>query len=114
MRISLLGQGFEAVSELSVGRQLVKFFADNNFHSFTGISAFASQASIRGLSKHINTAKKHLDCITIVTGVDQKVTSKEALEELLSLNINAYVFYQPSITIFHPKIYLFKDPKNQN
>ena len=32
----------------------------------------------------------------------------EALEELLSLDINAYVFYQPSITIFHPKIYLFE------
>ena len=108
MNITLLGQGFEVASEHSVGKQLVKFFADKDFHTFTGISAFTSQAGIRGLSKHIKTAKKHLNIITIVTGVDQKGTSKEALEELLSLDINVFVFYQPSITIFHPKIYLFE------
>ncbi len=108
MNIILLGQGFEEKSANSVGNQLIKFFADKDFHTFTGISAFASQAGIRGLSKHIKTAKKHLNIITIVTGVDQKGTSKEALEELLALDINAFVFYQPSITIFHPKIYLFE------
>ncbi|MCZ2129678.1 MAG: phospholipase D family protein [Bacteroidia bacterium] len=108
MNITLLGQGFEVTSQNSVGNRLIKFFADKDFHTFTGISAFASQAGIRGLSKHINTAKKHLNIITIVTGVDQKGTSKEALEELLALDINAFVFYQPSITIFHPKIYLFE------
>lgn len=108
MNITYLGQGFEATSQNSVGNKLIKFFVDKNFHTFTGISAFASQAGIRGLSKHIKTAKKHLNIIKIVTGVDQKGTSKEALEELLALNIDAYVFYQPSITIFHPKVYLFE------
>lgn len=108
MDINLLGQGFEEKSANSVGNQLIKFFSDKDFHTFTGISAFASQAGVRGLSKHINTAKKHLKIITIVTGIDQKGTSKEALEQLLALNINAFAFYQPSITIFHPKIYLFE------
>ncbi|MBK7391124.1 MAG: phospholipase D family protein [Bacteroidetes bacterium] len=108
MNINLLGQGFEEESANSVGNHLIRFFADKDFHTFTGISAFASQAAIRGLSKHINTAKRHLNIITIVTGVDQKGTSKEALEEFLKLKINAFVFYQPSITIFHPKIYLFE------
>jgi HKD family nuclease len=108
MNINLLGQGFEATSHNSVGNQLIKFLADKSFHTFTGISAFASQAGINGLAKYIATAKKHLNIITIVTGVDQKGTSKEALEALLKLGVNAYVFYQPSITIFHPKIYLFE------
>jgi HKD family nuclease len=108
MNITLLGQGFEAASENSVGKQLIKFFADKDFHTFIGISAFASQAGVNGLSKHIAAAKKHLNIITIVTGVDQKGTSKEALEALLNLKINAFVFYQPSFTIFHPKIYLFE------
>lgn len=108
MNITLLGQGFEASSRNSVGNKLIKFFTDKDFHTFTGISAFASQAGIRGLSKHIKKAKKHLNSITIVTGVDQKGTSMEALQELLTLNIDAYVFYQPSITIFHPKMYLFE------
>lgn len=108
MKITLLGQGFEAASDNSVGNRLVQLLADKKFHTFTGISAFASQAGIRGLSKYINAAKKHLDIITIVTGVDQKGTSKEALEALLQLEINCYVFFQPAITIFHPKIYLFE------
>jgi HKD family nuclease len=108
MNITLLGQGFEAASENSVGKQLTKFFADKDFHTFTGISAFASQAGVNGLSKHIAAAKKHLNVITIVTGVDQKGTSQEALLALLNLDINAFVFYQPSFTIFHPKIYLFE------
>ncbi|WP_276976824.1 hypothetical protein, partial [Flavobacterium filum] len=81
MNITLLGQGFEATSKNSVGNILIKFFADKDFHTFTGMSAFASQAGIRGLSKHIKAAKKHLNIITIVIGVDQKGTSKEALEE---------------------------------
>lgn len=108
MNITLLGQGFEATSQNSVGNKLIKFFADKDFHTFTGISAFASQSGIRGLSKHIKAAKKHHNNITIVTGVDQRGTSMEALEELLALGIDVYVFYQPSITIFHPKIYLFE------
>jgi HKD family nuclease len=108
MNITLLGQGFEEKSTNSVGHILIKSFSDKDFHTFTGISAFASQAGIKGLSKHIDAAKKHLKIITIVTGVDQKGTSKEALDELLALKINSFVFYQPAITIFHPKIYLFE------
>lgn len=108
MIINLLRQGYDVLSENSVGHQLIKLFSDENFHSFTALSAFASQAGIKGLSKHIKKAKQHLDSITIVTGVDQKGTSKEALEELLALDVNAFVFYQPSFTIFHPKIYLFE------
>ncbi len=108
MNITLLGQGFEATSQNSVGNKLIKFFADKDFHTFTGISAFASQAGVNGLSKYISEAKKHLNIINIVTGIDQKGTSKEALEALLNLKINAFIFYQPSFTIFHPKIYLFE------
>lgn len=101
MNITLLGQGFEAVSEHSVGKQLIKFLADKNFHTFTGISAFASQAGVNGLSKHIAAARKHLKIITIVTGVDQKGTSQEALLALLNLNINAFIFYQPSFIQYY-------------
>lgn len=108
MTITLLGQGFEPISENSIGKKLIKFFGDKDFHTFTGITAFASQTGINGLAKHIEAAKKNLKKISIVTGVDQKGTSKEALEELLSLNIDTYVFFQPSFTIFHPKIYLFE------
>lgn len=108
MEIRLLGQGYEATSKNSVGNQLIKFISDKEFHTFTGITAFASQAGVNGLSKHLASAKKYLKNITIVTGVDQKGTSQEALLALLNLKIKTFIFYQPSFTIFHPKIYLFE------
>ncbi|WP_113923568.1 phospholipase D-like domain-containing protein [Cognataquiflexum aquatile] len=111
MKITLLGQGFEKESEFSVGNQLIKFFSSEEYRAFTAISAFTSKAAINGLSQYILKAKTHLENITIITGVDQKGTTKEALEELLSLDILTFVFYQPSITIFHPKIYLFEGDK---
>jgi len=110
MEITVLGQGFESSSKNSVGNHLIKFFADKDFHSFYGISAFMSLAGINGLSKHIVSAK-NLKNITIIVGVDLKGTSEEALKVLMGLKINAYVFYQPSATIFHPKIYLFEGDK---
>lgn len=108
MKIQLLGQGYEKESLNSVGKHLIKLLANQEFHSFTAISAFISQAGVNGLSKYIDEAKEHLSSITIITGVDQKGTSKEALEALIELDVSAYVFYQPSVTIFHPKIYLFE------
>ena len=108
MKIQFLGQGYEPISENSVGNHLIKLLAERKFHTFTAISAFISQAGVNGLSTYIEEAREHLEVITIITGVDQKGTSKEALEALIELNVNAYVFYQPSITIFHPKIYLFE------
>lgn len=108
MNLQLLGQGYEPESEYSVGKQLMKFLLDTDFHTFVGISAFASQSGVTGLGQFISEAKKHLERITIIVGVDQKATSREALEALLSLDIDAFVFYQPSYTIFHPKIYLFE------
>ena len=108
MEIQILGQGYEKESVNSVGNHLIELLSDKEFHSFTVISAFISRAGVTGLSIYIDNAKEHLKSTTIITGVDQKGTSKEALEALLELDVKAYVFYQPSITIFHPKIYLFE------
>ena len=108
MDITLLGQGYEATSKYSVGNQLIKFFSQKDFHTFIGITAFASQAGVNGIAKYIVPAKSHLNIITIVTGVDQNGTSKEALEALKKLDINTYVHYHPSRVIFHPKIYLLE------
>lgn len=108
MKIDFLGQGFSNELDNCVGNQLIILLEDESFRTFTVISAFASYAGIKGLSDYIIRAKKHLREITIVVGVDQKGTSKEALEKLLKLGIRAYVFYQPLTPVFHPKIYLFE------
>jgi HKD family nuclease len=111
MIIQLLGQGYDPISANSVGNILIKFLNDKNFTKFTAISAFASQAGIKGLSIHIKNAKEYFDKLTIIVGVDQKGTSKEALEALLDLQIDAFIFYHPTVAIFHPKIYLFEGEK---
>ncbi|MDQ3748100.1 MAG: phospholipase D family protein [Acidobacteriota bacterium] len=109
MKITFLGQGLEATSENSVGNHLIEFFSQKDFHTFTGMSAFVSQKAIDGIAHHIAAAKEHLINLTLITGVDQKGTSKEALEALIKLDVNSYVFYVPVISpIFHPKIYLFE------
>jgi HKD family nuclease len=111
MIIQLLGQGYDPISADSVGNLLIKFLNDENFSKFTAISAFASQSGISGLSKPIKNAKEHFEKLTVIVGIDQKGTSKEALENLLDLQIDAYVFYHPARAIFHPKIYLFEGGK---
>ena len=108
MRVSFLGQGFENVSINAVGNKLIEFLGQTSFDTFFGISAFASAAGIRGLSNYINNAKAHFNNINLIVGIDQNGTSKEALEEIVDLNVNAYIFYQKEAPIFHTKIYLFE------
>lgn len=95
----------------AIGNYLIQYLNRQDFHSFTGISAFASEAGIFGLSGHIQTAKAVFKNISLIVGIDQEGTSKEALEEILNLNIDSYIFYQNEAPIFHPKIYLFEGDK---
>ena len=111
MNITFLGQGYEPLSKNSVGNHLLELLSQKGFNSFTGISAFASEAGIFGLSGHIQSAKQNFKNLTLIVGIDQQGTSKEALEEILNLNINGYIFYQYEAPIFHPKIYLFEGDK---
>lgn len=107
MKITLLSQGLYGISNDAVGFHLMKYFQKKEFHSFTGFSAFASEAGIYGLSEYFEIAKKSFKNLILIVGIDQNGTSKEALEEILALNIRSYIFYQREAPIFHPKIYLF-------
>lgn len=111
MKISFLGQGFEDKSVDAVGNHLMNFLGQKDFDSFTGISAFASESGVYGLSPYLNTAKGNFKNLNLIVGVDLEGTSKEALEEILALNINGYIFYQKEQPVFHPKIYLFEGSK---
>ena len=111
MEIEILGQGFEPLSKKSVGNVLMEYFSNQEFHSFTAISAFATLSGVNGISKFISEAE-HLKNNLIVVGVNEKVTSKEALEEILKIeNVVSYIFYANNNSIFHPKIYLFEGNK---
>ncbi|MCG3167673.1 MAG: hypothetical protein POELPBGB_03467 [Bacteroidia bacterium] len=111
MKITFLGHGYEPESKNSVGNYLLDFLSKNHFHTFTGISAFASEAGILGLADHIETAKRYFKNLNLIVGIDQEGTSKEALIEIYNLKINSYIFHQEEPPIFHPKIYLFEGIK---
>ncbi len=108
MKIKFLGQGFESESKNSVGNTIIKLFKDSKFSSFTGISAFASEAGVIGLSECIESCTAFFNSLNLIVGVDQEGTSKQALKEINKLGINSYIFYQKETPIFHPKIYLFE------
>lgn len=109
MKATFLGQGLEDKSNNAVGNYLMSFFNEPIFHSFTGISAFASKSAILGLSQLIEKARGNYKKLTLIVGVDYEGTPKEALDEILNINIDSYIFYQAELnTIFHPKIYLFE------
>ncbi|MFA4935857.1 MAG: phospholipase D family protein [Candidatus Methanoperedens sp.] len=110
MEISFLGQGLNKTDE-SVGNTLIDSFSDTEFSKFDCLVAFASLSGINGISDIIKNSKQHIKQFRVVIGIDQKGTSKEALEALLGLDVGTNIYYTFSHIIFHPKIYLFEGDK---
>lgn len=107
MKVTFLGQGFMADNDSAVGTIIEKLFANDSYHTFTGIIAFVSEAGIYGLYNCMQSSTS-FKSLNLIVGIDQEGTPKDALEEILNLNINSYIFYQKEAPIFHPKIYLFE------
>ena len=109
METIIIGQGYNIKENTSVGKELVEQFNSKRYKSFTCLVAFASYGGISAMTPYIETAKSEGVAIKVVLGVDQKGTSKEALEEVLSWDVDASIYHTKSINIFHPKIYLFEN-----
>ncbi|KAF2518254.1 hypothetical protein E0W68_09525 [Flavobacterium salilacus subsp. salilacus] len=107
MKVTFLGQGFSPKTDGSVGGNLERLFTEKVYHTFTGMSAFASVSGIRGLASLISSSEA-FNSFNLIIGIDQQGTPKEALEEVYNIGINSYIFYQSEKVIFHPKIYLFE------
>ncbi|NOQ75434.1 MAG: hypothetical protein GQ574_25715 [Crocinitomix sp.] len=112
MELRFLGQGFEEVSDNSVGKQLMKYLSEKDYHTFTAFSAFTSVAAIEGLQNLITNAPSNYSSFNFILGINQRGTSKEALEAVLKLQVNSFIFYHNPNLIFHPKIYLFEGNNN--
>ena len=111
MKIIFLGQGYEPESKNSVGNHLLNLLSQKGFHTFTVISAFATEVGVVGLADYIVSAKNNFKKLNLIVGIDQEGTSKEALREINNLKINSYIFHQEEPPIFHPKIYLLEGAK---
>lgn len=109
METVIIGQGYNIEEDSSVGKELVKQFESNVYDSFTCLVAFASYGGVSALTKYIEEGKAKGMKIKVVLGVDQKATSKEALEEVLTWDVDARIYHTSSNNIFHPKVYLFEN-----
>ena len=109
METVIIGQGYNIEEDTSVGKELIKQFESNVYDNFTCLVAFASYGGVSALTKYIEEGKSRGMNIKVVLGIDQKGTSKEALEEVLSWNVDARIFHTSSKNIFHPKVYLFEN-----
>ena len=105
----IIGQGYNITEDTSVGKELIEQFNSHRYKSFTCLVAFASYGGISALTPYIEDAKKEDVSVKVILGVDQKGTSKEALEEVLRWNVDAKIYHTKSFNIFHPKIYLFEN-----
>jgi len=108
MEIKFIGQGFNIEADTSVAKSLMEALSNKNYNSFQCIVAFASRKGITGLTEHIINAKSHIQNFRVIVGIDEKGTSKEALEALLEWEVECFVFSVRQKIIVHPKIYLFE------
>lgn len=109
METIIIGQGYNIEEDSSVGKELIKQFESKIYDSFTCLVAFASYGGVTALTKFIKEGKANGMKIKVVLGVDQKATSKEALEEVLTWDVDARIYHTSSNNIFHPKVYLFEN-----
>jgi len=109
MDTKIIGQGYNLDADTSVAKELIEQFNSERYDSFTCLVAFASYGGISALTPYIMKEKKRGVKIKVILGIDQKGTSKEALEEVLSWGIESKIYHTQSVNIFHPKIYLFEN-----
>lgn len=108
MEIKVLPQGYSLENHSSVAEVLINSFRDPRYTSFKCLVAFASYGGVTAFTRHILDNKHRIRDIKFIVGIDQQGTSKEALEEILTWEVDSYVYHSRSSNIFHPKIYMFE------
>lgn len=107
MIVEFIGQGLYDEENLTCGNQICSALKSEYFTEMNFFVAFLRRTGLAEIIKFIKQAKKDGKNITFFVGIDQKVTSKQALEKLIELEIPAYIYNSESY-IYHPKVYLFE------
>ena len=112
MKATFLGHGLDSGDKNNVGKQIVASLESQDYKVFNGFVAFASISGVKMLQPFIKKAKSKYDHIRFYIGVDNRGTSKEALESLLYQNINTYIYYDKrNYVTYHPKLFIFEGAK---
>ncbi|WP_320113691.1 Helicase associated domain protein [Draconibacterium orientale] len=112
MIVEFIGQGIQTEEDETCGNHICSAIKDTSFTQITFFVAFIRRPGLNYLKPFIEQAKKENRNFTFYVGIDEKVTSKEALELLLNLDIETYI-YNSNKFIYHPKLYLFEGERNR-
>lgn len=112
MKATFLGHGLDTENRNNVGKQLAFSFDSSNYSVFNGFVAFAAISGVRMLIPYLKKAKETYTHIRFYIGVDNRGTSKEALEELIKENIETYIYHDKrDYVTYHPKLFIFEGSK---
>lgn len=107
MITEFIGQGINDETEESAGNHICSSINNEVFTDMNFFVAFLRSKGLRELKPFIKKANSEGRRLTVYVGIDEKITSKEALEMLLELDIDGYI-YNSKRFIFHPKVYMFE------
>jgi HKD family nuclease len=107
MIAEFIGQGLFDDTEESIGNHICSTLNNLQFDEVTFFNAFLRSKGLKELKPFIKKAQKNGTNFTFFVGIDEKITSKEALEMLLELGVDTYV-YSSKQFLFHPKVYVFE------
>ena len=91
-------------------QDLKQALCDDRLTEFKLVVAYAKSGPLYRLQDLLEAWRSAGKSIEAIFGIDQKGTSKEALELALSWFDAVYITQGPGIT-FHPKVYLFSGPE---
>lgn len=110
MRVRFLSQGLGNGRDRAIGNELELAIPDAKFDSLLVLVAFVRTSAASFLCELIK--KRRVFRAELFVGIDQKGTSKEALQLLLASSARTNIFYSVSRPIYHPKIYVFSGPSD--
>ncbi len=103
--------------DTKIGDELNKILNNNNqnhFETFYFIVAYAKNSGIKHILESIERFKKTGGKVKAIVGIDQQGTSLQALNKLLEIVDETYIFHNNKlVSTFHPKIYAFVKEKEK-
>lgn len=107
MEIELISQIQQSANDKTLAEVIIDILEKGRYSCVKALVAFANYGGISGLSQEL--VKSSITEKQIIVGIDNRITSVEALDELIRLGFSCKVSHNSSSFIFHPKLYLFEN-----
>lgn len=112
MIAEFIGHGLHEEDNETTGNYICSSFKSEIFTNITVFVAFIRTPGISYLKPFIEKAVSENRKVTFYVGRNDFITSKEALELLLDLKVETYIYFNENF-LYHPKVYLFEGVKNR-